>query len=176
MDLGSAIFGLMALACFIVPVIYLQRRSSQERKKFLKEFIQAAEQQQLSISVHDFWNHGYAIGIDTNKHKLFYLVSKEGINQKQIIDLCEAEKCSLINMNRMVNDSKVIDRLALKFSFRNSKLPEKALEFYNKEETMAVNEEFQLAEKWVAIINAHLITLASNNKISGQSANTVIAA
>lgn len=59
-------------------------------------------------------------------------------------------------MNRTVNDSLIIDRLALKFSFRNSKLSDQVLEFYNKEETMAVNDEVQLSEKWKAMINAHI--------------------
>ena len=156
MELGEAIFGLLALACFIVPVIYIQRRNKQEKKKFLKEFIHLAEQEKLIISAHDFWNHNYAIGLDANSHKLFYLKRKEGVDQQLVINLSEVEKCSLMNLNRTVNDSLVIDRLALKFSFRNSKLLEQVLEFYSKEETMAVNDEVQLSEKWRALITAHI--------------------
>lgn len=81
MELGEVIFALIALACFIVPVIYLQRKNKQEKKKFLKEFLHLAEQEQLMISAHDFWNHNYAIGLDTNSDKLFYLKRKESIRR-----------------------------------------------------------------------------------------------
>ena len=156
MDLGSAIFGLLAVACFVVPVIYLQMVKKNERKKFLKEFLQLAEQEQLKISAHDFWNHSCAIGIDTNKNKLLFLKKQEGNEQKVIIDLVEVEKCSLINISRNVNDNRVVDRLGLGFTFRNGKHPENSLDFYNKEENLSINDEHTLSEKWKATINEHL--------------------
>lgn len=156
MDLGSAIFGIFALACFIVPVIYLQRAKKKERTKFLKGFTDLAEQQQLSISEHDFWNHCFAIGIDTSKNKLFYLKKQKETEQKFLIDLSEVEYCRVNNINRSVNQDKIIERLELVFTFRNSKLPQKALEFYNKDETMALHDELQLIEKWKTNINSRL--------------------
>lgn len=176
MELGEAIFGLAALACFIVPVIYLQRRNMLEKKKFLKEFLQLAGQQQLTISANDFWNHSYAVGIDTNKDKLFFLKKQEGVDYKVLIDLTEVENCSLLNINRTINDSLVIDRLALGFTFRNPKLAEKTLEFYNKEETMAVNDEYQLVEKWTTLINAHLQAIKTKSRDLKPTGSSVIAA
>lgn len=156
MEVGEVIFGLLALACFIVPVVYIQRRGRQEKKKFLKEFLQLAQQQELNLTTHDFWNHSYAIGLDPLKNKLFYLKKREGEEQQVVIDLAEIEKCRFINANRTVNGSRVIDRLALGFGFLNSGLPEKNLEFYTKEESMAVHDELALAEKWQELINSHL--------------------
>ncbi len=156
MDLGSAIFGIFTLACFIVPVIYLQSKKSKEKKEVLKIFKALAQQQGLIISAHDFWNHCYAIGLDSEQNKLFYFKNQDGREQNVVIDLTEVEKCSVVNVNRMVNDNKIIDRLGLSFAFRNPKLPEKILEFYTKEEGMPVNDEFQLSEKWKAIVDARL--------------------
>jgi hypothetical protein len=156
MDLGSAIFGIFSLACFIVPVIYLQNVKKKEKKKFLQNFLQLAGQQQLTISQYDCWSHYYGIGIDSSKNKLFYLKKDKETEQKIIIDLSEVEKCFLINKNRNIQGSKVIDQLGLGFSFLHSRLPEKTLVFYNKEESMTVNDELQLSEKWKAIVNANL--------------------
>lgn len=116
MEPGEAVFGLAALACFIVPVIYLQRRNWLEKKKFLKEFLQLAGQQQLTISAHDFWNHTFAIGIGTTNDKLFFLKKQGDVDYKVLIDLSEVEKCTLLNINRNVNDSVIIDCLALGFT------------------------------------------------------------
>lgn len=156
MELGEAIFGLLALACFIVPVIYLQRRGKQEKKRFLKDFLQLAQQQELNLSMHDFWNHSYAIGLDSVKNKLFYLKKREGVEQKVVFDLAEIETCRFINANRTINGSRVTDRLSLEFAFLKSGLPVKILEFYTKEESMAVHDEIELAEKWMNLISSHL--------------------
>lgn len=159
MELGSVIFGLLAVACFVVPVIYLQRVKKIEREKVLKEFLLLAEQEQLRISTFDFWNHAFAIGIDTHKNKLFFFKKEEGKAKKMLIDLSEVEKCSLINISRLVNDSRVVDYLGIAFAFKNAKFPEKNLYFYNKEESLSVNDELQLSGKWKDIITAHLQTL-----------------
>lgn len=161
MELGSVIFGLLTLACFVVPVIYLKRASKKEKNKFLKNFIQLAEQQQLSISRHDFWNHSFAIGIDINKNKLFYFKKCGDLDQEVLIDLYEVESCRLNNINRNVNQNKVIDRLELVFTFRNPRLAQKTLVFYNKEETISLYEELAIIENWKTIINTHLETIKS---------------
>ena len=156
MEIGSIIMGLITLAFFIVPVIYLQKVKEKERKVFLKDFLVLAGQQQIAVAQYDFWNHCYAIGMDPVKNQLFYLKKREGKEQKVLIDLKEVEKCSFINLSRVVNENKIIDRLGLSFTFRNSKIPEKALEFYNNEESMSLDDEFQLLEKWKTLVDSHL--------------------
>lgn len=163
MSVGSIIFGLVALACFIVPVLYFQGKKKQESKKFIQQFLQLAEQQQLSISTHNSWNNRYAIGMDTQKQQLFYLKKQDNKDVISKIDLAEVEKCSLIKTQRNVGDSIVVDRLALGFSFRSSKQAEKALEFYSREVSMSINDELQLAEKWKGLINSALPLKASVN-------------
>ena len=104
--------------------------------------------------MHDCWNHSYAIGLDPVKNKLFYLKKREGEKQQALIDLGEVEQCRFINANRTVNASRVIARLSLEFAFLKSGLPVENLEFYKKEENIAVYDELQLAEKWKDIIRS----------------------
>jgi hypothetical protein len=151
MDLGSAIFGLITLACFIVPIVYLQITKKKEEKRFLKNFLDVAAQQGLVIAQSDFWNHSYAIGIDSKANKLFYLKKHEGVEQKTLVNLAEVVNCKLINVNRNVNDSRVVDHVGLSFTFRNVRMPEQTLAFYNREESMGIGDEIQLSEKWKAI-------------------------
>ena len=156
----SVIIGIITLACFIVPVLYYQGVQKRKRKEFLKNFIGVAQQEQVMVTEYDFWNHGYAIGIDRVKNQLFYLKKKEGKEQKILIDLNVVDRCSLVNQNRLVGDNRTIDRLSLVFSYRNAKHPEKELEFYNKEESMSLNDELQLLEKWKSLVNTKLVELS----------------
>ncbi|WP_017730776.1 PH domain-containing protein [Nafulsella turpanensis] len=156
MDLGSVIIALVLLALCIVPFIYYSGVQKKKKKNFSKELINLAEQQNVKFSQYEVWSHYYGIGIDTSTNRLFYFKKREDKEQKAFIDLSEVEKCRVNNVNRMVNDNKIIDRLELVFKFRDSKMPEKALEFYNKEESMSLHEELQLSEKWANIINSNL--------------------
>ena len=176
MELGSVIFGLVALACFILPVLYYQGMKKKERNKFIQHFLQLATQQHLSISTNDSWNDRYAIGIDTQKQQLFYLKRQGDKDTTSTLDLAKVERCSLINDKRIVMESVIVDRLALAFNFRNPGQPEMILEFYLREESSPLNDEFLLAEKWKALIQSVLLPKAQLNremgttKLSGRAA------
>lgn len=156
MDLESFIIGLISLALFIVPIMLIQRKQRQQKKKFLENFMNLAEQKQLKITEYDFWNHCFAIGIDKGQNKLFYLKKQNEGEQTALINLSEVAACRVINMNREVNGDRVIDFIELRFTFRNPGIPEQALEFYNKEKSLSLNEELLIAEKWKAIANTSL--------------------
>lgn len=158
MDLSSIIIGLCAIAFFVVPIVYVQSAQKKKRKAFLKSFLSLAEQQQLNITQHEVWNQYYAIGLDASTNKLLYLKKRNGEEQKVLIDLAEVEECSVVNSKRTMQDNIIIDRLALAFRFRNPKRAAQTIEFYDKEVSMALNEELRLSEKWKNIINAGLST------------------
>ncbi|MBK7408895.1 MAG: hypothetical protein IPL49_05575 [Saprospirales bacterium] len=120
-------------------------------------FDRVAQQQQLSIGQKEFWDSKYGIGIDPNTRKLLYLKKKGEEVQETMIDLSEVEKCRVDNHSRGVRThntaSKVIDRIDLVFTFRTPGALEKALEFYSVDESLTLNKEVLLAEKWVKLIN-----------------------
>lgn len=176
MELGSVIIGLVSLACFILPIIYLQNAKKKEKKKFLKEYMLLAEQQQLTISQCDFWNHGYAIGIDPLKNKLFYLKKLEGKEQKITIDLSEIASCRIININKTEKDYKIVERIQLAFTFRNLRKAEMTLDFFDKEESMTIHDEHQLSEKWNTFINEHLKVQSKSRTNVGSGSNNLKAA
>lgn len=158
MDLTSAIIGLCALACFVVPVVYIQKAQKSRKREFLARFLQLAGQQQLTITQHELWNQYYGIGLDTGANKIFYLKRKDGKEETILIDMAELEACKMVNKQRKIQTDIIIDRLELAFKYRNPKLPEIALEFYDKEVSMTLNEELRLTEKWKSIISARTVT------------------
>lgn len=177
MELGSLIFGIAALACFIVPVIYLQMSKNNEKKKFLKDFARlASSQHQLTLSQSDFWNHAYAIGLDKQKNKLFFQKKGSGTGPGEVIDLNKVSACRLNNKTRDMKDTRVIDVIQLSFSFRNTGQTEKHLRFFDKEEDMVVNQELALAEKWNAIINDHIKNQSQAQSIKGVETGSKIEA
>lgn len=163
MDLASIVIGLICCALFVVPVIYIQSVQKNKSRKFLADFTNLAAQQQLIMSQHDLWKHCYAIGIDSRANKLFYIKKAADTEDQVLVNLSELAACSVVNINRNIHDNRVIDRLELLLSFRNNRLPKQTLEFYNGENSMALNDELRLLEKWNTIINS---SIEANKKTS----------
>lgn len=156
MDLTSVTITLVLLIIFGVPFIYSLAVQKREKKNFSKELINLAEQQHVKFSQYEIWNHFYGIGIDTATSRLFYFKQLDGKEEKAFIDFSEVKRCSVNNVHRTVNHSRVTDRLELVFRFHDPTLPEKRLEFYNRDESLSLDNEVQLVEKWAAIINSNL--------------------
>lgn len=156
MDLDSAIIALVLLTLFIGPLAYYLVAQKKKRNIFLKEFIALAEQQKVKFSQLDVWGLYYGLGLDNSTNRIFYFKKRDGKENMVLIALSEVEKCHVNNINRTVNDTKVIDRLELVFKYRNAKFPDLSLEFYDNEESMSLNDELHLTEKWKAIINSSL--------------------
>lgn len=158
MDLTTSLIGLGLVALCIVPVLYFHFAQKAKRNQFIAEFMNLASQHQVKITQHEVWSHFCAIGLDTSANKLFYYKKRGDNVQQLLINLSEVEKCSLINLKKMQNEDEVIDRLALAFSYRNPRAAEKTLDFFSKEDYLALNGELQLVEKWKTIVNAQLDT------------------
>ncbi|MFT2010194.1 hypothetical protein ACMA1I_16080 [Pontibacter sp. 13R65] len=163
MDLETVIIGLLSVALFVVPIMFVQRKQKAKRLKLLQEFIGLAGQRQVNIDLHDSWDPYYTIGIDTVKKKLFYTLRNEGQEQQSFVDLAEVGACSVKNSNRDQNGEKIIDRIDLVLSSRNARQADRVLEFYNREVSLNFNNELMRAEKWKSIISSNLMATPTQN-------------
>ncbi|WP_299825355.1 hypothetical protein [uncultured Pontibacter sp.] len=154
MDFVTIIIGLISLALFIVPIMYISRKQKQVAGKAMQEFLALAGQQELSLTKYDFWNQRFALGLDEKQHKLFYFCKQADKEQVLLLDLADVKSCELVKDSREVNDNKIIDLIALRLSFRAAK--PQLLVFYQKEDNMLLGGELQLATKWSAIISEAL--------------------
>jgi hypothetical protein len=159
-DKNSALIVLGIVALITLPFIIYSVYKKSKTKKFLTDFLHLAEQEKLNISKNEVWNHNYAIGIDNDSGKLFYVRKEDGNLRKTLIDLSLVEKCRIDYLNRTSKSqdgiSKISDRIELIFSFRNKNTPEKAVEFYDSTEFMPTSDDMHQVENWRNIVNSAL--------------------
>jgi len=156
MDLASSFIGLGFVLAIIIPIVWSAMAAKSKKKKSLNNFLELAEQHQLKITLSDVWNDTNFIGLDGEAKKLFYLNKQESDEQSVLINLSDIESCKVINIGRTVKtdngSSKVIDRLELRFTYSNPKIPEKTIEFYHVDRNAAFGGELLLIEKWEHLI------------------------
>lgn len=156
LDLPTLLIGVGMVALIILPILYFHLDQKKKRAAFLQLFKLRAQQQQVQAEQCDMWSNYCAIGLDTQSKKLFYL-RKNGEQEQQLaINLADVEHCTVNNLKRMHNGDQIIDRLELCFALRAPKGPVAIIEFYSKDESMTLNGELQLIEKWKTLINANV--------------------
>jgi hypothetical protein len=159
-DTGAAIIVLGIVALIVLPFIVRKAYKKSRDLNFLKEFNSLAEKEKIVISQKEVWNNCYAIGIDNNSGKLYYIKKQKEKVEDVLIDLSDVDKCTLVNINKTVNNSmgrsNMSDRIELIFTFRKSGLPEKVLEFYSNTEFMPTEKDQSQAENWLQLINSDL--------------------
>jgi hypothetical protein len=160
MDKEATIIMLGIVAVIILPFLLFYFFKKRREIKFLKHFRNLAQQEKLIISQKEFWDHSYAIAIDTNLNKIIYAKRLRDETAGTIIDLADVEKCRIVSTDKTQKSQNgkdpQTDRLDLVFTFRNSDMPEKVLEFYENTEFMPNTEDRFNIEKWYSIINSNL--------------------
>jgi hypothetical protein len=160
MDKEATIIMLGIVAVIILPFLLFYFFKKRREIKFLKHFRNLAQQEKLIISQKEFWDHSYAIAIDTNINKIIYAKRLRDETAGTIIDLADVEKCRIVRTDKTQKSQNgkdpQTDRLDLVFTFRNSDMPEKVLEFYENTEFMPNTEDRFNIEKWYSIINSNL--------------------
>lgn len=155
MDLGNVLLWTVITLLCVVPFIVLARNSKKNKQQSLQALQEFAAQHHASLNQQDHWFKS-AIGLDENQGLLFFISELHGTQQKQWINLSEIQKCTVSDSSRMVGEQKVVDRIELLFS-SGSNPKSVVLEFFNVNSgNLTPTIEFQLAEKWSKIANAHL--------------------
>ncbi len=160
MDLQTIIIGLVATALCVLPILYLQSIRKKEKGKLLQSFLAVAAQRQLQLSTSEMWDPFFAIGIDLQKMQLIYLSDCTYSESTIQLDLTTIEKCTVEKLSSQANGNLVIEAIALKIRYRDAaKFKESTLVFYQKEMSLNLRDELQLAEKWQKIIESTLKTI-----------------
>jgi hypothetical protein len=160
MDLQTIIIGLIAMALCVLPILYLQSIRKKEKEKLFKSFLSIASQRGVMISSFDLWEPFFAIGIDLLNKRLIYLSDCTYPETSVQIDLTKVDKCTVEKISNQVNGNMIIETIVLKLKHRSeSKLRDSSLVFYQKEMSLNLRDELQLAEKWKSIIESNLQTI-----------------
>lgn len=158
MNITLFLMGMLFLAFFIVPVIYIHRAQKNKGKKLLKHFADLALKENIKITYSERWNENNCIGIDEVSGKIFILSKTEEKEETTQIDLKSATQCKLSPTYRKVKGNKngnITERIDIVFSFNDGK-PEKVVNFYNTNGNTTLSEEPVIAEKWCNKINGYI--------------------
>jgi hypothetical protein len=158
MDRGTLIIGVIVLlACFLPLLLVYMSRKKQERL-ILKYLEDHAHSKNSIIDTHDLWSNT-AIGIDSNKHILYFL-RKTSADEIVEINLKDVQKCKLSTTKASYNEKgskESISKIDLVFTYSDTHKPVILLEFYNtRYDNLTLNSELQLAEKWEKIVGKEL--------------------
>jgi hypothetical protein len=164
MKTGMLIIGLILLLICALPVVLLYLNSIIKEKRFIKKLFNYAKQSNCIISEYDLWKNT-VIGIDKVVNKLFFIRETIIDECEREINLSEIQNCRIANVNRTINNKngnyKVTDKLELVFIYREKNKPETKLEFYNSDkDSLILNGEIQLAEKWSGLVETMIEQLA----------------
>lgn len=157
MYLGTTIAGVLVVAACTLPIVISNRNRSKRTRYFFDKLSGFATQFGGQIDQHDIWN-GTAVGIDKIKLKLFYIQVNGENRIEREVDLRAVQQCKVLNKSRTVNNNgdsnKIIERLELSFAFVDKTAPDKLLSFYdNSRDNLSINREFELVNKWAALVN-----------------------
>jgi hypothetical protein len=154
MDLTTTIIGLLILALFILPIILISMAGKGKGKKFEKEFFSEVSRNELKISEKDFCNE-FAIGIDTSTNKVIYFDWSGPDRFKIIFDLADVKIFESIpgfkELNKKNFTYKNVNRLGLRFQFKEPDKPEVNITFYLAGFGKLSDQEAKLFKKWLDI-------------------------
>ena len=159
MDFHTIITGAIVIALCFSPFFYMAMRGKKREKKFFQSLLNKAKQ--LNFNVTDYEISGnIIIGLDDTNKELFFLKKINNEERLQHLNLKEIKSLRLNNANRIEgsgkNQQKVLDKLQLVFTYTKSGSPEVIFEFFNSDESLILNGELKLIEKWAKILKEEL--------------------
>lgn len=150
MDLTTTIIGAFILALCITPLVIAYNKRKKRERLLRQALLNYAASQSGKITKHDIWPDT-AIGIDEDVNRIYFL--KKGTSGKEYFTKADLSSIKSISIAGEENPEHT-DKLELILEHRSN--PVIALEFYNRERALQINEELQLIKKWQAIINSKL--------------------
>ena len=159
MDLSTTIIGLLILALFMLPVILISRAGKSKGKKAEKELFSESSKNELIISEKALWDE-QAIGIDTAKNKIIYLDWSGPERTDYIFELKDVKtfesEPSPEERNKTDFSYKRVERLGLRFCFKDSARKDVKITFYIAGTGQQINDQVKLFEKWSKIIRDNM--------------------
>ena len=161
-NIGTAISGAVFITLCIIPFMMMSRNRKKKEKAFLAKLGEMATQHHAQIDEYGI-AATFAIGLDKAQQRVFfYQQTKEKSNQ-QSIDLRSVQACKMVSTNRKVKnngtDQNVIEKLELVFTPRKEGQAPIRLKCFNKQQSLQLYGELQLAQQWASIITQQLSKL-----------------
>ncbi|TKD62439.1 hypothetical protein [Flavobacterium sp. ASW18X] len=155
MDYYNTLIGILLLIVSLSPFVWLSKMSNKNRKKLTLGLAAMATPIHATIVEKDILLD-MAIGLEAHDKILFFIKN----NEQRTIDLELYRKCEFydtyINTKQGSKRIATINSLGLKLYAKAEGEPPLLLEFFNLNEKIQPNGEFDLAKKWSKLITEKL--------------------
>lgn len=157
MYLSLNIVMLVVILIVVIPfaLFILADKTGGSKKK--KAFQKIAKEQNVKLSVVEYWNNS-CIGYDDQENTLLYINSSNPDVKVQKVELDDVRKCAIHKTSKDYKNGdkhySEMSRLDLEFTFVSNASPMVITLFY-AEENFSQNQEVARAEKWLAFIDKH---------------------
>jgi len=148
-------------AVIVVPFIINHNLQSRKKRKFLLSLEGIAEKNGSKITRHDLLKDTFAIGMDENHRKVFYVKRAKGVEEASYVDLKDLTSCTVSTDGSSVSTGSgkgySASSVKLVFTSSNQENSVKPFIFFDGSDPMSIlDEELPLAEKWASLINSKL--------------------
>jgi hypothetical protein len=167
MDLGTLIIGVVLIVMAFLPIVVVSFHRKNKEKAMLQSLTQVANQQQSILSKHEYFGD-FIIGIDEQKHVIFYVKKAKEKLIEAIVNLSDMKDCSVLNVSKTIKSKDgnytIVDRLDLSFTPKEKNKAGVQFAFYHSDSNNQINEELKSAENWSRIVKDQLKSMASGTK------------
>lgn len=160
MDFASALVAVISIAAFTIPFIYLSRIQSGKKKQVLNLINSKAAENKIKLDEMDYWNQKYAIGIDFASNQVFYMKKTNEEWHTHLINLADYQNCAIYDANKKgrtpLSNAYGVTNLQLALHPKVTASKDQTLEFFDRSESLSLNGEWILIDKWKQLITKQL--------------------
>ena len=159
MDSVTLIIGAVVIALCTLPFVFMGRKKRKHENELKQAFSGLVMKENCTPGESEILGD-YIIGADQLFRFFFFYKKAETGENACRVKLSEIRSCKMSSVGHTVGDKGnsilVTDKLNLVFNPIDKNQPSVVLELFNSDESMQLNGEIQLAEKWEKLINHHL--------------------
>lgn len=153
MELGTTIIAILIIFICIIPFVLMSLKNRKIEKELTNQLILFVDKNKGTLTKKEVLTN-LAIGLDEKKEALFLVKKTIKDMVYQSVNLAEIKNSSVIKNRKSDSRSTIIETIELAFFNFDSNKPEVYLGLYAiSENNLNVVHEFELANKWSALIN-----------------------
>ncbi|WP_111307833.1 hypothetical protein [Confluentibacter sediminis] len=156
MKISLVIISTLLVLCVFVPFIIFIYNGTKNTLSIKKQAHLLIKNNGIIYSVKDVWRKNF-IGISSDNKTLTYIHFK--LNKPFIIDisLADLKQCHIIkNYNNGTNKTTSLKSLDLEFIYKSASKPNTIINFFNVDDDLNEDFEWQRIEKWQQLIKASI--------------------
>ena len=155
MDLIVIVIGVGALAILIIPFFWAYFSAQRKNKAIVDNFLKISGLSREDVGEMDIL-HNAVIAIDNKGQILYHLKTQDSNNYLVKIDLKNIESSEIVTTSQTIKTKSetytIVERLELIINQKDRNKKIIPLVFYDQSETLQLNGEMPIIEKWSKII------------------------